>query len=280
MNPMKSIRQALVILAPMAAMFLMTGCDPKEPTASEFQEGKKPALEPAPAIDLNRIEAKMESGKRFLDSYWLMATLDPNVKYNSPKVVRYSGTIKSACGEIQEGNAFFCPAENAIYYDHNFLSKIQTAAEKILHTDGDFAAIIVLAHEWGHQVRWQLRRTAQASLEEEGGADCLAGASAKTAEFARLLDPDDIQEAKLSLALGGDAELDPTDPDAHGTPRQRISRFLDGYKGGLAACGFPEFSKIETDRINAMVIGHYTKQDIKPDPIIKSFVERSLQENK
>jgi predicted metalloprotease len=280
MNHVKGNRQTLLILATMAAMFLMTGCDRKEPTASEFQEGKKLILDAVPAIDLNRIEAKMESGKRFLDSYWLMATLDPNVKYNSPKVIRYSGTTTSACGEIAEGNAFFCPAENAIYYDHNFLSKIQAAAEKILHTDGDFAAIIVLAHEWGHQVRWQLRRSSQSSIEEEGSADCLAGASAKTAEFARLLDPDDIQEAKLSLALGGDEELDPTDPDAHGTPRQRISRFLDGYKGGLAACGFPEFSKIETDRMNAMVIGHYTKQDIKPDPIIKNLVERSLRDNK
>src|SRR5581483_8779238 len=72
-------------------------------------------------------------------------------------------------------------------------------------TDGDMAFIIILAHEYGHAVQSQLRLSFSSTKERELQADKLAGAFARAARDAGLLDQGDMDEATYTLFTGRDA---------------------------------------------------------------------------
>ena len=69
---------------------------------------------------------------------------------------------------------------------------------------GDFAPIVVTAHEWGHHVQWLLGVVPEPGNAFELQADCLAGAYASDAGQQGLLDPGDITEAVASRRRHGD----------------------------------------------------------------------------
>jgi hypothetical protein len=131
-------------------------------------------------------------------------------------------------------NAFYCSASNSIYFDYNFISKVYSQV-------GDYAAVSIIAHEWGHLVQTQLGISNGRffSIQMELQADCSAGAYTKYAEGMRELEEGDMEEAGVGLFNAGDPRGMPWfASQAHGKSMQRISAFLDGYKGGARAC-FP-----------------------------------------
>jgi predicted metalloprotease len=129
--------------------------------------------------------------------------------------------------------AFYCPAEEAIYY-----APAGLAAHR--RRIGDFAPIVVLAHEWGHHLQTLLGITPAPGNTFELHADCLAGAYASDAGQRGLLDPGDITEAVAMSAAAGDPLGLPQDtPGAHGINDDRITAFMRGYLGGIDACAFP-----------------------------------------
>jgi predicted metalloprotease len=130
--------------------------------------------------------------------------------------------------------AFYCRAEQAIYYAP---AGLDVHRRRI----GDFAPIVVMAHEWGHHLQRLLGIAPIQGNAFELQADCLAGAYTSDAGQRDLLDPGDITEAVAMSATAADPLGLPQDtPGAHGINDDRITAFMRGYLGGVDACAFSE----------------------------------------
>lgn len=177
-----------------------------------------------------------------VDIFWEARFQEAGRFYDPPDgVIAFDEPIVTACGraEPEREAAFYCVIDEKIYYSAEFRSLIE---EQI----GDFAWVVVVAHEWGHHIQAKLgfdlgvvpdRSGEVAPIEFEQQADCLAGAYAIDAEALGWLDPGDIEEAILMTEISGDPPgTSWNDPRAHGTSDARIDAFLGGYSGGLASC--------------------------------------------
>jgi predicted metalloprotease len=130
--------------------------------------------------------------------------------------------------------AFYCPTEETIYYSPAGLNAHRRRI-------GDFAPIVVMAHEWRHHLQTHLGIAPARGNTFELQADCLAGAHTSDAGQRGLLDPGDITEAVAMAATAGDPLGLPQDtPGAHGINDDRITAFMRGYLGGTDACALPE----------------------------------------
>ena len=189
-----------------------------------------------------------------LASMWNAGFTQLRERFATPRLLRYRGGVRSACGVIQANNAAYCPTENAIYYDEVFVAAQAKAAALELGTDGDMAGIGVIAHEMGHAVAIQLGFNSRVAYENEAAADCLAGAFAKHANHAGSLEEGDVEEAFFGMAAAADPTPELTGNArtdrvilrraarmAHGTKEQRMDNFRAGLEGGAGAC-FSELS--------------------------------------
>lgn len=178
-----------------------------------------------------------------IDMYWEARFGEVGRLYQPPQgVIAFDEPIVTACGRAdpEREAAFYCVIDEKIYYSAEFRTLIEAQI-------GDFAWVIVVAHEWGHHVQATLgfdlgvvpdRAGEVAPIEFEQQADCLAGAYAVDAELVGWLDPGDIDEALTMTEISGDPPGTAwNDPRAHGTGDVRIDAFLQGYSGGLASCG-------------------------------------------
>jgi len=166
-----------------------------------------------------------------------------------PRLARYRSAIRTPCGVMERNNAGYCPVNNTVYYDDVFVAAQAKQAGTELGTDGDMAAVGVIAHEVGHAVAIQLGHQSRITYKNEAAADCLAGAFAKHAENEGSLEKGDLDEAFLGMATAGDPEPPLTGDErvdrrilarasmvSHGTREQRMSNFRGGYEGGAGAC--------------------------------------------
>ena len=177
-----------------------------------------------------------------VDAFWAARFADAGRIYDPPGgVIPFDEPIVTACGRAEPDReaAFYCVIDETIYYSTEFRTLIEQQI-------GDFAWVVVVAHEWGHHIQAKLgfdlgvvpdRAGDLPAIELEQQADCLAGAYAIDAENTGWLDSGDIDEALYMTEISGDPTGTAwTDPRAHGTGDDRIDAFLDGYAGGLAAC--------------------------------------------
>lgn len=177
-----------------------------------------------------------------IDAFWAARFVEAGRDYDSPNgVVPFDVPIVTACGRADpdEEAAFYCVIDEKIYYSAEFRSLIEREI-------GDFAWVIVVAHEWGHHIQATLgfdlgvvpdSAGEVLAIEFEQQADCLAGAYSIDAELTGWLDPGDIEEALRMTEISGDPPGTAwNDPRAHGTGDERIDAFLDGYSGSLVAC--------------------------------------------
>ena len=78
---------------------------------------------------------------------------------------------------------------------------------------------------------------AQAGIFFELQADCYAGAWGADADQRGMLEQGDIEEGLAAARSVGDLPGVPWfDPQAHGTPEQRIEAFSVGFRRGPFAC--------------------------------------------
>ena len=169
--------------------------------------------------------------------------------FAQPRIVRYDDGGYTACGYIDPSNALYCPRNNTIYYDQVFVAGMQKLAGKAVGTDGDMAAVGIIAHEVGHAVAMQLGHDSRDSYENESTADCLAGAFALQSKHDGYLERGDVDEAVFGMAMAGDPTPEATGNrrvdamiqarlarNAHGTREQRMQNFREGLDGGAGAC--------------------------------------------
>jgi predicted metalloprotease len=177
-----------------------------------------------------------------IDKFWAARFQEAGRAYDPPNgVVAFDEPIVTACGRADpnEEAAFYCVIDQKIYYSGSFRQLIESQI-------GDFAWVVVVAHEWGHHIQAQLgfdlgvspdASSNGAPIELEQQADCLAGAYSVDAEKSGWLDPGDIDEALRMTEISGDPPGTAwNDPRAHGSSEDRVDAFLRGYSGGLAAC--------------------------------------------
>lgn len=177
--------------------------------------------------------------------------------YEQPKLVLFSGEVKSACGFAQAAvGPFYCPADRNVYIDLSFYDELRSR----FGAPGDFAQAYVVAHEIGHHVQTLLgisgrtMAARQASSEAEANAlsvrqelqaDCFAGIWAHNAQASRqVLEAGDIEEGLNAASAIGDDRLQKqsrgyVSPESftHGSSAQRVRWFKQGFEqGSLESC--------------------------------------------
>ncbi|MGT2845551.1 KPN_02809 family neutral zinc metallopeptidase [Streptococcus hongkongensis] len=185
------------------------------------------------------------------EDYWTEQFNKEGKTYDKPKLVLYTGSIQTACGQGQAAaGPFYCSGDNKVYLDISFYNELSDK----YGAAGDFAMAYVIAHEVGHHVQNQLGTTEQYIQERQGKskteanqlnvqlelqADYYAGAWAKYVQGEGLLDKGDIEEAMAAANAVGDDKLQKeaygrTMPDSftHGTSEQRKRWFDKGLEYG------------------------------------------------
>lgn len=178
-------------------------------------------------------------------------------KYQEPRLVLFTGAVKSACGFAQSAmGPFYCPADQKVYIDLSFYHDLRERH----NAPGDFAQAYVVAHEVGHHVQTLLgisrkvHAARQRLSKEEGNklsvkqelqADCFSGLWAHHADRSRdILEQGDIEEALQAASQIGDDRLQKqgrgyVTPESftHGTSAQRVRWFKRGLSSGnLSDC--------------------------------------------
>jgi predicted metalloprotease len=192
---------------------------------------------------------KVAMAYRALVSMWSGRFADIGHRFTAPALLAYRGPVRTSCGVMSANNAAYCTARNASYFDEAFLARLAGAAARELRTDGDMAAIGVVAHEMGHAVVSQLRADSRIPYENEAAADCLAGAFTRESERDGSLEEGDLEEAFFGMAAAGDPPPELTGNRrvdtriltraallGHGTREQRLENFTAGYERGARAC--------------------------------------------
>ena len=183
---------------------------------------------------------------------WTALFAESGQQYEVPKLVLFSGSVQSACGNAQAAmGPFYCPADRKVYIDLSFYRDLQDRFQ----APGDFAQAYVVAHEIGHHVQNLLglsdkvQQARQGASEEEANAlsvrlelqaDCLAGIWAHRADRTRqILETGDVEEALTAASAIGDDRLQQQSrgyvtPDSftHGSAEQRVRWFKRGLDTG------------------------------------------------
>ena len=205
--------------------------------------------EPVTMRDVAASNAKVKMAYGALAAMWTSHFDDIGATFAVPELLRYRGTVRTGCGVMPQGNAAYCPERNAIYFDEVFIAAMARQVGRELGTDGDMAAVGVIAHEVGHAVAIQLGYASRFTYANEAAADCFAGAFARQSESDGSLEEGDLEEAFLGMALAGDERPEPvvssrTDQRrqvraalmSHGTREQRMQNFRAGLERGPRTC--------------------------------------------
>jgi hypothetical protein len=173
-------------------------------------------------------------------------------KYEEPKLVLFTGAVRSACGEATAAvGPFYCPGDKNVYLDFDFFRQLQSE----FGAKGDFAMAYVIAHEVGHHVQnllgfsrkvqsmqMQVSKVEgnQLSVRLELQADYLAGVWAHHAQAAKgILEKGDIAEAINAAEKIGDDVLQKKatgrvreEAFTHGSAAARAYWFTKGIQSG------------------------------------------------
>jgi uncharacterized protein len=186
-------------------------------------------------------------------------------KYETPKLVLFSGFVQSACGMAQSAmGPFYCPNDQKVYIDLSFYQDMKNK----LGAPGDFAQAYVVAHEIGHHIQNMMGiipkvTQARARMSDEEGnalqvrvelqADCFAGIWAQEADATKhILEQGDVEEALNAASQIGDDRLQKRSqgyvvPESftHGTSEQRVRWF----KTGMQAKDIRDCDTFSTDQL-------------------------------
>lgn len=173
-------------------------------------------------------------------------------EYIPPKLVMFSGSVQSGCGNASSSTGpFYCSGDQTVYIDLSFFSSMKEQ----LGADGDFAYAYVIAHEVGHHVQYLLGTLQQAhqkmsqvsktesnqiSVRLELQADFYAGVWAyNDNKMFNSLEDGDIEEGLNVASKIGDDYLQKraqgyTVPESfnHGTSAQRAKWLKKGLSTG------------------------------------------------
>lgn len=179
--------------------------------------------------------------------------------YVAPKLIMFTGSTRTACGQGQSAmGPFYCPGDQQVYIDPTFFDDLAQRHK----APGDFAQAYVLAHEVAHHVQKLLlfsdamhavrargdeRATNRASVRLELQADFLAGVWAHHAHRTfDILEEGDMEEAINAANRIGDDTLQreatgrvDVHSFTHGSSAQRVRWFKKGLLSGRVELAEP-----------------------------------------
>ena len=173
-------------------------------------------------------------------------------EYECPKMVLYTGSVNTACGQgTSQVGPFNCSADQTVYIDLDFFKTMDST----IGAGGDFTYAYVIAHEVGHHVQYllgtldaahqkmnQVSQTEanQISVRLELQADFYAGvwANRDNAMF-NSIEPGDVENAVNAASKIGDDYLQRKatgreQPESfnHGRSAQRVKWLQKGINTG------------------------------------------------
>ena len=173
-------------------------------------------------------------------------------EYECPKMVLYTGSVNTACGQgTSQVGPFYCSADQTVYIDLDFFKTMDST----IGAGGDFTYADVIAHEVGHHVQYllgtldaahqkmnQVSQTEanQISVRLELQADFYAGvwANRDNAMF-NSIEPGDVENAVNAASKIGDDYLQRKatgreQPESfnHGRSAQRVKWLQKGINTG------------------------------------------------
>ena len=261
-----------IIMVIIAIIAVLMGADPRPFIDAMGQPGQQPAqVNPqVPAAD-DETREFIEVVLKDTENVWtelISAQVEGGEAYRPPRLVIFSGSTSTACGQANAAvGPFYCPADQRIYIDPTFFDEMN----RRLRAPGDFAQAYVIAHEVAHHVQNSLglmkpvnrvRKTGdkrainRASVRLELQADYLAGVWAHHAHRNYdILEEGDIEEAMNAANQIGDDALQKMSqgyvvPErfTHGTSAQRVRWFRKGLQSGeLNGC--QQLFELEYDRL-------------------------------
>lgn len=187
---------------------------------------------------------------------WTNIFRQHQANYKNPILVRFTGSVRSACGVATAASGpFYCPNDQKLYLDDSFFDELAQQ----FGAPGEFAQAYVIAHEVGHHVqnltgvleatsrqRQNMGQVASnaISVRIELQADCYAGLWAYATDQKGLLEKGDIDAALNAAHKIGDDTLQRAargtvvpDSFTHGTSSERAKWFNRGYQTGkMEAC--------------------------------------------
>jgi predicted metalloprotease len=222
----------------------------------------EPAAQQAPIDPANDPDADLVEflGDVLADSQgmWVGIFEESGLAYRETDLVVFNSVTQSSCGGAQaQSGPHYCPADERIYIDLDFLEVLQER----FGAAGDTAQAYILSHEVAHHVQLQLgiiERVDQESQSNPGNAnnlsislelqaDCFAGVWLSTLRdetSAAILEDNDLQEALNAAAAVGDDSIQQqsggaVNPESwtHGSAEQRYNWLKTGFDtGDPAAC--------------------------------------------
>ncbi len=246
-----------VVVIALIAMFL--GVDPRvileEASQVQASSGQQQAAPVDPGQD--KLKDFVSVVLADTEDTWGDIFQQGGARYERPKLVLFTGAVRSACGLAQSAvGPFYCPGDHKVYIDLDFYRML----EKRFGAPGEFAKAYVVAHEVGHHVqnlfgisgkvraameRASPERANQLSVRQELQADCYAGIWANHANRSRhILQVGDVEAGLNAAAAIGDDRLQmqargSVAPESftHGSSAQRVQWFGRGLESGeLSAC--------------------------------------------
>lgn len=186
------------------------------------------------------------------EDVWTKIFKENGKTYKAPKMVLYTGSTSTGCGQGQaQMGPFYCSADQTVYIDLSFFMQMR----QTLGADGDFAYAYVIAHEVGHHVQYllgtlgdahnKMSRSTKAAANEisvrlELQADFYAGVWAHhDNKMFGSLEDGDLEEALNCAKKIGDDYLqkkaqgyDIPESFTHGTSQQRHNWLKKGLETG------------------------------------------------
>lgn len=203
-------------------------------------------------------DCRIQATATVLDDFWGEALpQEANIEYTKPGLFIGSGQLNTACGaaDASQSGPFYCPGDETAYFATPFFKQLRQMGG----SDGPFAQMYVVAHEFGHHIQHLEGNLGLSDYNNPGEdsnavkmelqADCYAGLWASQADKGpdAMLDPitqDQVDQAvKTAQSIGDDAiqksagrSVNP-EKWTHGSSQQRVDAFLRGYQGGtMASC--------------------------------------------
>jgi uncharacterized protein len=178
---------------------------------------------------------------------WTGIFKSQGLTYEDPKLVLFSGQVRSACGFASAAaGPFYCPGDHKVYLDMTFFQQL----DQQFGASGEFARAYVVAHHvqnlTGIMAKFNQMRQGlseadanQLSVRIELQADCFAGVWAHFTQQKGILEQGDIESALNAAKQIGDDTLQKrmqgyVVPESfnHGTSQQRQTWLARGFKSG------------------------------------------------
>jgi len=213
----------------------------------EIRQAVPEASLPTPQVrEPTALEAYMEQVLQSVDGYWTRTLRASGLE--EPRIAYYwvppGGRVLTSCRVVADDRAaFYCSADDAIYIAARFADAVYRGIADDLPGEragagnavGEFGLAYVIAHEYAHNVQFELGfyrllRPSDGVKAFELQADCMAGLWANSVYREGRLKPGDVEEAVgTALAVG---DFDFGTAQHHGTPDERRAAWLDGFRTG------------------------------------------------